>query len=280
MGEASGVSDGAVRAPPSAADEAWSEFLSQQASLILQVVHLFERDPDQVHDCFLFVCERLRRDGLRRVRRYHEEGAASFPTWLRAVVRNLCLDWRRHRDGRFRLPRAIARLSSLDQDVFRSVQLRGLSENEAFHGLRAVFPALTREDLSEAVRRVRRAVDGRWSWRLLLHRPRMQSLSAGPPGSDPAEGEARLVDPDADPERDAARHERLAALHGALGELSPKARLLIRLRYEQELTLEQVAGLTGLTGPAQVERQIHEALESLRARMGAHAPGGVSVKVR
>ena len=25
-----------------------------------EVVHLFERDPDQVQDCFLFVCERLR----------------------------------------------------------------------------------------------------------------------------------------------------------------------------------------------------------------------------
>lgn len=105
MGEASKVSGAAVRALPGAADEAWSAFLSEQASLILQVVHLFERDPDQVHDCFLFVCERLRRDGLRRVRRFREEGAASFPTWLRAVVRNLCLDFRRHRDGRFRLQR-------------------------------------------------------------------------------------------------------------------------------------------------------------------------------
>lgn len=275
--EASKVSE-TVRAPPDAVDEAWSAFLAEQASLILQVVHLFERDADQVQDCFLFVCERLRRDGLRRVRRYREEGTASFATWLRAVVRNLCLDWRRHRDGRFRLPRAIARLPSLDQEVFRAVELRGLSENEAFHGLKALWSGLTREELSRAVERVRAAVTGRQSWLLLLRRPRMQSLSSGPAGSDPAEGDARLVDPEADPERDAAAHERLSALHGALRDLPPEARLLLRLRFGQELTLEQVARLTGLSGAAQVERRIREALAALRDRLGAKGGERVSVK--
>lgn len=261
-------------------DDAWSAFLAEQAPLVLQVVHLFERDADQVQDCFLFVCEHLRRDGLRRIRKFREEGPASFATWLRAVVRRLCLDWRRHRDGRFRLPRSVARLPELEQEVFRSIHLRGLSENEAFHSLKALWPALTRDELSAAAARASRAVDGHFSWLLLWRRPRILSISASPPGSDPAEGEAGLVDPRADPERDAAEHERNEALEASLAFLPARARLLVRLRYVQDLPLEEIARLTGLSGASQVERQLRLALDDLRDAMTARGFPGVSVKGR
>jgi RNA polymerase sigma factor (sigma-70 family) len=257
---------------------AWSEFLAENAPLILQVVHLFERDADSVQDCFLFVCERLRRDDLRRIRRFREDGTASFPTWLRAVVRRLCLDWRRHRYGRFRLPRAIARLPELDQEVFRCIHLRHLSENETFHCLKALWPGLTREELAGTAARVGRSLPRRQWWLLLVHRPRLQSISDLPEDTDPADGEAGLVDPAADPERVAADREQTAALREAIDHLPPRERLLVRLRYGQELGLDRIATLLGLPGAAQVERQIQQALETLRAVMGAHEPADVSVK--
>ena len=260
------------------ADEAWSAFLGEHSPLILQVVHLFEKDADQVQDCFLFVCERLRRGDMRRIRRFRVDGTATFDTWLRAVVRRLCLDWRRHRDGRFRLPRAVARLPDLEQNVFRCVHLRGLTENETFHSLRALWPALTRQQLADASSRVAKTVSGRQSWFLLLRRPRLQSLSAVPSGTDPAERETGLVDSRADPERDAAVHESLATLHDALSHLSPHERLLVRLRYGQELPLEEIARLTHLSGASQVERQIQKALDELRVRMGAKGFASLSVK--
>jgi len=260
------------------ADVAWSEFLEQHASVILQVVHLFERDTDQVQDCFLFVCERLRRDGLRRIRRFRAGGTASFATWLRVVVRRLCLDWRRHRDGRLRLPRAIARLPEFDQEVFRCLHLRHLSENETFHSLKALWPGLDREQLGNAIARVGRSLRGRQSWLVLTHRPRLQSLSADATEADPAETEPALVDPRADPEDDAATRERLVALRNAIHALPPQARLMLQLRYEQELTLEEVARLAGLSGVAQAERQIRQALEALRAKLSAQGFAGLSVK--
>ena len=278
MAEAESVPGTSSRPAPADADAVWSAFLAEQAPLILQVVRLFERDADEVQDGFLFVCERLRRDDLRRVRKFHEEGPASFATWLRTVVRRLCLDWRRHRDGRFRLPRAVARLPELEREVFRALHLRGLSENEAFHRLNALWPALTREGLSEAARRVARAVDGRFSWLLLVRRPRFLSISSAPPGADPAEAEAGLVDPRAGPEADAAGHERSAALEECLALLPARERLLVRLRFEQELSLEQVAKLARLSGPSQVERQLGQALGALREAMAARGFPGVSVK--
>lgn len=278
MTEASTLPGSSPRSRTGDADEQWSSFLEARAPLVLQVVHLFERDADQVQDCFVFVCEHLRRDGLRRIRKFREEGPASFETWLRAVVRHLCLDWRRHRDGRFRLPRAVTRLPELEQEVFRSLHLRGLSENEAFHSLKALWPSLTREQLSGAAARVARAVDGRFSWLLLLRRPRFLSISSSPAGVDPAEAEAGLVDPRADPEAEAAEHECSAALEESISRLPPRARFLVRLRFGQELPLEEVARLTGLSGPSQVERQLRQALEDLRAAMAARGFPGVSVK--
>jgi RNA polymerase sigma factor (sigma-70 family) len=256
----------------------WSEFLAVYSPLILQVVRLFERDADSVEDCFLFVCERLRRDDLKRVRRFREDGSASFPTWLRAVVRRLCLDWRRHRYGRFRLPRAIARLPELEQEVFRCLHVRRLSENETLHCLTALWPGLTRQQLADAAARVGRSLPPRQWWLLLVHRPRLQSISKAPETSDPADGEGGLVDPTADPERAAADREQVAALRAAIDRLEPRERLLVRLRYVEELPLAEIARLTGLSGASQVERQLQRSLAELRAMLGGETAGGVSVE--
>jgi len=259
-------------------DAVWSEFLAVYSPLILQVVRLFERDADSVEDCFLFVCERLRRDDLKRVRRFREDGSASFPTWLRAVVRRLCLDWRRHCYGRFRLPRSIARLSELEQEVFRCLHVRRLSENETLHCLTALWPGLTRQQLAEAAAQVGRSLPPQQRWLLLVHRPRLLPLSKTSEEGDPADGEAGLVDPAVDPEGEAADREQVASLRAAIDRLEPRARLLVRLRYVEELPLEEIARLAGLSGASQVERLLQRALNELRKTMGVESPGIVSVQ--
>jgi len=279
MGEASKISPLLPGVVAQGAADPWPEFLAAQAPLILQVVHLFERDADEIEDCFLFVCERLKRDDLRRVRKFRETGPASFPTWLRAVVRRLCLDWRRHRDGRFRLPRSVARLPELEREAFRNVRLRGLSENETFHRLRALWPALTREQLDDALQRVEQALSSRQSWLQLAHHPRLESISTPPASGDSGEWNRQIADPHPDPEGDARSHEASSALLQALGALSPGARLLVRLRYEQELPFETIARLAGLDGAEQAERQLRQALTDLRRELGARGFDERSVEV-
>jgi len=258
----------------------WDAFLAEFAPLVLQIVHLFERDPDQIEDCFVFVCERLRRDGLRRLRAFRTEGTASFPTWLRVVVRNLCLDWRRARFGRPRLPRGIARLPAVDQEVFRCTRLRGLSEAEALHTLRAVFPFLTREHLADSLARIERTLTSRQSWSLLTRRPRFESLSTA---SDEPEAPDRArdpADPRPSPEARAERAESLGVLAGALDRLARPDRLLLRLRFGQDLTFEQIARLTGLASAAAVEKALEAALLKLRSDLAACGPGALSVEGR
>ncbi len=175
--------------------DAWREFLEGYAPLLLQVARYSEPDPDSASDCFLFLCEHLSREGFRRLRRFRVGGAASFSTWLRAVSRNLCLDWRRHRHGRPRREGAV--------------------------------PTRPIEVPLEEVR-------------------------------DPAPG----------PEMVAACNERQAALASAVGRLPAEDRLLLRMRFEQELTLEQIARTTGLKDAQSVDRRIRGILAALRKDLG------------
>ena len=103
--------------------EAWTEFLEEYSAVIFQVGWYFERDLDRASDCFQFACEKLSQDNFRRLLRFKPQGPAVFSTWLRAVVRNLCLDWHRKEFGRRRPLRSISRMSLFDQKVFKKLRL-------------------------------------------------------------------------------------------------------------------------------------------------------------
>ncbi len=246
-------------------EEAWGLFLDQYAATILQVVKHFERDSDFVPDCFQFVCEQLSANSFRRLTRFQPQGPAVFSTWLRAVVRNLCLDWRRKRFGRRRFFNSLSRLSIFDQEVFRHLYERRLSLDDAFHSLRMTYPNLTHAQLAESSTRISNSLTAKQS-RLLAARlsgPRHQTSA----DLENATAQASVPDPSPNPEALALLNERATALRQALGRLPARERLLIRLRYEQELTLEQVAKLLDLGNAQRVERQIKAVLVKLREEL-------------
>jgi RNA polymerase sigma factor (sigma-70 family) len=259
-------------------EKAWDDFLNGYSPLILQVVHLFERDEDRIEDCFVFVCERLKRDNLRKIRQFDVGGAATFATWLRAVVRNLCLDWRRHRFGRPRLFRAIARLRELDQEVFRCIHHRGLRENETYHAVRALYPSLTRRELAASIGRINKCLSHHQSWLLASRNPRLESISASSNNPGASDGDIELPDREPDPETLSVQQESLTALREAMSDLPAQQRLLLRLRYEQELTLEQIAQLTQLSSAIAVQRIIQAAIATIREQLIAQGFTSVSVK--
>lgn len=257
-------------------ERAWDLFLDDYAAVVLQVVRLFESDPDRVDDCFVFVCEHLRRDDLRRIRSFDEHGAASFPTWLRTVVRNLCLDWRRKRLGRPRPFRAIQRLAPPDEEVYRAVHLRGLTESEALEAVRLSLPEFSRADLAASLARIATALTPHQAWLVASRHLRQVSLSA----SGGAWQEGRELDPadgEPDPEASAALEEQLDLLRRGLETLAAEERLLLRLRYEQDLTLEEIGRLTGLGSATTAKRAIQRALDRLRGPLGDSAERSVSV---
>lgn len=247
--------------------QAWTDFLELYSPVILQVVRLLEVDADHVNDCFLFVCQQLSHRNFRRLRRFIAEGPASFATWLRAVVRRLCLDWRRKEFGRARIFESIARLEPLDHEVFRCLYQDGVPMDEALLALSPRFPSLTGQELANSFRRVRNSLTPRQLWLLGTRRPRSEPLETAEISRDVSLLE-KLRDPAPDPEALAARHQQHVALVEALARLPHSERLLVRLRFEQELTLEQVARLAGLADAQTADRRLRKILDDLRKQFG------------
>jgi RNA polymerase sigma factor (sigma-70 family) len=249
------------------ARDGWKEFLEQFSPLILQVVRHFEYDPDRVADCFLFACEHLSRDRFRRLRRFRLGGAASFSTWLRAVVRNLCCDWHRREFGRERVFESIARLSPFDQEVFRAIYEDGSSEEEAYLALRSRQPQLTRERLTSSRERIDRVLTPRHRWLLSLRSAESRSEAAAAPQPDGKTPEPQLSDTAPNPEEQATFEERRTALRRGLARLTAQERLLVRLRFEEDLSLEQIARAMRLGDAFAVHRRLGEILDRLRKGM-------------
>lgn len=248
------------------AEEVWDLFLDEYSTTILQVVRHVERDSDFVPDCFQFVCERLSANSFLRLRKFRPQGPAVFSTWLRAVVRNLCLDWRRKQFGRRRFFKSISRLSVFDQEVFRHLYERRVSFDETFQSLRSTFPDITQTRLAESTARIEKELTTKQR-RLLDARLSQQASQTSASFNETVAAHADVSDPSPNPEAQAVLEERATALRRALGRLPQRERLLIRLRFEQELTLEQVAKLLGLGNAQRVERQIRAVLGKLREEL-------------
>ena len=250
--------------------EAWAEFLRQYSPLVFQTCQFSTSDGEQAADCFLFACEQLSRNHFRRLLRFRPEGAASFPTWLRVVVRNLCLYWRRKQFGRPRMFRSIARLPQLEGEVYRCRYEKGLSLDETFLSLRPNFPGLTMQRLAETEVQVRESLSSRQLWLISARKARArgpsQESGVGVVEEDNAPAQ-ELADPRPNQESALADEEQADRLRSALGKLPGPERLLIRLRFEEGLSLEHIARLTGLGDAQRVHRRIADIVEKLRRRV-------------
>src|SRR5436190_9445464 len=211
--------------------EAWTEFLEEYSGLIFQVVRHFENDLDRASDCFQFVCEKLSAQRFRRLLQFKPRGPASFSTWLRAVVRNSCLDWRRREFGRERPFRSISRLSDFDQEVFKYVYERGVPAGETLPLLQSKFANVTPERFAESRDRIEQELTANQRWRLGVRsarRARGNRLTGEEVEPSPLE----IADPRPGPEALTILEERRAALSRALDRLSKPERLLVQLRFE------------------------------------------------
>ncbi len=243
--------------------EAWASFLRRFAPLLLQAARSVERDSDAAADAFTFACERLRERSGARLAGFDFDRPGRFETWLHAVALNLCRDARRRRLGRFRPLAAIRRLPLLEQRVFRVRYEQGLSFDQTLSLLASEFPGLTETRLAEADSRVSGQVSSRQRWSFLARRPQLEPidvLSAPECGED-------IGSSSPDPEWLAITHETHDRLKLAMATLTPADRLLIRLRYDQGLTLARVATMAGFRDVQTADRRIRELLRRLRAML-------------
>ena len=180
------------------------------------------------------------------------EGRCSFRTYLRTVVLRLHLDARRKEFGKWRASASATRQGPLAMTLERLIYREGLSREEA---IRQVLlnhsPKASREALEELV-------SG-----LPARRPRPFVVS------EPADF-ASLPSALDTPEDALARETSVAlaqrAIDSALGGLSEHDLLLLRMRFEDNLTTADIARILGIRA-RHLYRRMESTLGEVRSRM-------------
>ena len=210
------------------------------------------------------MCEQLCRTQYRRLRHFDPSGPASFRTWLAPVVRNLNLDWRRRKYGRERTTATVSRLPGMGQELLNAFRHGEVSTEDSPDASSASQPdgsAEASEDSNEgrpagaALPRFRRRTSPRISTE--LEYAAADGVSA-----------EQIPDGKPDPEAQVVSSELLSLLGKAVARLDGLSRLMVHLRYEEGLTLGQVARIAGLPDAQTADRRIRTILAGLRKEIG------------
>ncbi len=245
------------------AGAAWVEFLDLYAPLIMNTAGQFEYEQDRISECFLYACAQLNDNGFRRLLKFNTAGKATFRTWLGSVVFNLCVDWHRREYGRASLLPAISALPAFDQSVYRMVIEQGMGKETCFQSLKADFPDLTRELVAKAAARVYALLTPRQRWQISV-----RNRGCKPAYGDPVQGRIdRLPDPAGGPEQEAQRQQELESLQIAIARLPADQRLLLRLRFQEGLTLRKIAQLKYHGDTNATWRGVEAAVDALFQRL-------------
>ena len=240
------------------ADSGWIQFLDSYSARLRIIVRQFENDESHAQECFDFVCAKLSDNGFRRLTAFDPNGRATFRTWLTVVAANLCIDWRRSVYGRFRTPRSIRDLPEIDQVIFDCFYRQGMTRQECLQVLKTSFPNMTDRKISERNAEIHAVLSSKQRWGLSAARHRGISIDQTIESIEGNEkGPEALVQFEQDRE----------LVQKALQRLEPKQRIYLQLRYQQDLTLDEVAQLMGLEDSFHARRKIDAALSALAKAM-------------
>ena len=245
------------------ARDAWIEFLAHYSDHIYKSAYLTTPDKDLAADCYLHACEKLYANGCKRLLSFRPSGPAKFETWLSVVTRNLCLDCVRSRFGRKRLFRSLQRLPQFESEVFRLRVEQGMSLDETVANLRPTHPNLTASEVQDAETRVQQALTPRQQW-LLQQQSAEREVAALDSLGDGMPTAPDSTDPGPSPEAQFMAHEDQRRLEAGMRRLEPEERLLMRLRFEEELTLIEIAKLTEFGDAQRVHYRLNAAIAKLR----------------
>lgn len=247
--------------------EAWVAFLDAYSSLLYQTARTCTSSEDAAADCYLHICERLARNAFRKLLKFNPAGSASFTTWLRVVARNLCFDWHRSQFGRLRTFKSLQHLSPLELEIYNYRFVQGTTQEETLHHLAAKFPELNLPKISNIEEKLQVSLSSRQQW-ILGNRKQLEFLPIGVADDDLGPNAFEVADSRPNQEIQFAAEERRQSLWRNIAKLSPQERLIVQLRFEQDLSLEEVGRLCGLHDAQSVHRRLAAILKKLRTEMG------------
>ncbi len=256
----------ALRSPNSR--DVWVEFLDTYSPVLYQTARASTSSDDDAADCYLHICERLARDGFRRLLKFKPQGRATFTTWLRVVARNICLDWHRSQYGRVRPFKSLQRLSPLEVEIYNQRFVRGASPEETLQRLEPLFPGVSLSDLTNIEERLQASLTSRQQWILGTRKQPEFGTSVAVASEEEDSCAVNVPDPGPSQETRFVEQEEQSRLESNVAALPAPERLLVQLRFEQDLSLQEIARVCGLNDAQQVHRRLAAILKKLRIAMG------------
>ncbi len=218
-------------------------------------------------ELYVLVCERLAEDDCARIRRF-DPAKGAIASWLLVMVRNVMVDWVRSRAGRRRLFKSIQALPRLEQRVFELFYWENAMPGEMVDRLAGEdFGSPPLSAVLESLERVQQALTERQRGELLA----MTSRGAAAVSFDtPTDDESQTIDaadPAADVEGRAAAQETDDLMGRALAGLPPEEAAIVRLKYEEGLSLKQIRAALHLD--TLTEQRVRDILSRLKERLAA-----------
>jgi RNA polymerase primary sigma factor len=240
------LSERIARLLSEAPERGWRAFEHFFKRDVLRIIaRYFPTAADDGDDAYHEVAAALIEDGYRRILAY--DGQGSFGGFVLRVVSNLCIDLLRRDVPRRRLPAAIQRLPTAEQEVFRQLYWEGCPEHQLAAALRMRRIDLASGALGAAVAAVRAALPPNFSAGD-ESRPRHVALPGSAGGSI---GESELPDERPTPEEAAIARQDEEMLEQATGALRAAVE---RLPQDIQLYLQHVLSGNGDLPPRDVAR--------------------------
>ena len=249
------------------ASNAWMEFLESYGPVLYQAARTYTSSHDAAADCYVYICEQLAHNRFKRLLKFNPKGRASFTTWLRVVVRNLCFDWHRSQSGRHRPFKSLQGLSPLELEIYLWRFARGASQHETLQQLTPHFPDVDLDELSAVEGRLQNSLSSRQHWILSTRRQSEIDTRVAVAGGDDDPRMLEVADSQPDQETLLVAQQQREQLQKNLASLPADERLLLQLRFEHGLSLDEVARLSGLGDGQRVHRKLTAVLKKLRSLM-------------
>ncbi len=243
---------------------AWATFIERFADVIFSYLCHLGFDYDRAMEQFVYVCEKLCEQDFRRLKTVRYAGQhGDLTPWLRAVVKNLSVNWLWSVEGRKRLLKPIARLPLREQRIFELYFWKGLTPAAISQQLQLEHHDLDVSDVLEALETIFSQLSQKKLWRLLSNLSRLHGeVSLDEINEENGFG-IQISDDRRSPEAELLAKETDLRLAEALAKLTARERLIVQLRYEDGRAVKEIAEILRLT-ESEVKGTLQSALRGLR----------------